>query len=76
MREKKLETKSKGGMYMKDTKFIIVQDENVANQLVMNGFQMVSSANGIYTFMNSIPQHFNFENIDIKKLVYTDRLTF
>lgn len=61
---------------MKDTKFIIVQDENVANQLMMNGFQMVSKTNGIYTFINAIPQHFNFEEIDIKKLVYTDRLVF
>ena len=61
---------------MKDTKFIIVHDENIANQLMMNGFQMVSKTNGIYTFINAIPQHFNFEEIDIKKLVYTDRLVF
>lgn len=61
---------------MKDTKFIIVQDENIANQLMMSGFQMVSKTNGIYTFINAIPQHFNFESIDIKKLVYTDRLVF
>jgi len=61
---------------MKDTKFIIVQDENIANQLMMSGFQMVSKTNGIYTFINVIPQHFNFESIDIKKLVYTDRLVF
>ena len=61
---------------MKNTKFIIVQDKNIANQLISSGFQMVSETNGMYTFMNAIPQHFNFENIDIKKLVYTDRLVF
>jgi hypothetical protein len=61
---------------MKNTKFIIVQDADTANKLKLSGFQMVSEANGIYTFMNTIPQHFNFEEIDIKKLVYTDRLVF
>lgn len=61
---------------MKSAKFIIVQDADTANKLELNGFQIVSKANGIYTFMNTIPQHFNFEEIDIKKLVYTDRLVF
>ena len=61
---------------MKNAKFIIVQDEVVANQLISGGFQMVSKTNDIYTFINVIPHHFNFEEIDIKKLVYTDRLTF
>ena len=61
---------------MKNTKFIIVKDEETANRLTSNGFQIISSINGIYTFMNVIPQHFNFECIDIKKLVYTDRLVF
>ena len=61
---------------MKNTKFIIVQDVDTANKLISSGFKIVSSANGIYTFMNMIPQHFNFDEINIKKLVYTDRLAF
>ena len=61
---------------MKNQKFIIVQDVDTANKLILNGFQLVSTANDIYTFMNVIPQHFNFSEIDIKKLVYTDRLVF
>lgn len=61
---------------MKNTKFIIVKDETVANKLLVNGLQLVSKTNGMYTFINAIPQHFNFEEIDIKKLVYTDRLVF
>ena len=61
---------------MKDTKFIIVQDEIIANKLISSGFKMVSKSNDVYTFMNAIPQHFNFEEIDIKKLVYTNRLVF
>lgn len=61
---------------MKNTKFIIVQDENIANKLISSGFQMVSRTNDMYTFINAIPQHFNFEEIDIKKVYFTDILTF
>ena len=61
---------------MKNQKFIIVQDADTAHTLMINGFQLVSRANDIYTFMNEVPQHFNFAEIDIKKLVYTDRLVF
>ena len=61
---------------MKNTKFIIVKDENIANKMMSCGFTMVSKTNDMYTFMNAVPQHFNFNEIDIKKLVYTDRLVF
>lgn len=61
---------------MKDAKFIVVQDLNTANQLISAGFQLVTQINQTYTFMNVIPKHFKFENIDIKKLAYTNMLTF
>ncbi len=61
---------------MKDAKFIIVQDMNTANKLISAGFQIVTQVNKTYTFMNVIPKHFNFENIDIKKLAYTNVLAF
>lgn len=61
---------------MKDAKFIIVQDTSTANKLISAGFQIVSQINNTYTFMNIIPKHFNFENIDIKKLAYTNMLSF
>lgn len=61
---------------MENAKFIIVQDAYTANQLITNGFNMVSNVNGICTFINAIPKHFNFENIDVKKLVYTNTLVF
>ena len=61
---------------MKDTKFIIVKDEETANKLISSGFQMVSKSNDIYTFMNIIPQHFKFDEINIKKLAYTNSLSF
>lgn len=59
---------------MKDTKFIIVKDEDTANKLISNGFQMISKTNDVYTFMNIIPQHFKFDEININKLAYTNIL--
>lgn len=60
---------------MKGAKFIVVQDLNTANKLISAGFQLVSKMNDTYTFINVVPKHFNFENIDIKKLAYTNVLT-
>lgn len=56
-------------------KFIIVQDEATANKLVASGFQIVSHLNNTYTFMNQVPQHFNFDEVDTKKLAYTNILS-
>ena len=61
---------------MKNAKFIVVQDLNTANKLISAGFQIVSQINNTYTFINVIPNNFQFENIDIKKLVYTNMLSF
>jgi hypothetical protein len=58
-----------------DKKFIIVQDEAVAAKLITNGFQLVTQVNGTYTFMNIVPQHFNFAEVDISKMAYTNILT-
>lgn len=55
-------------------KFIIVQDESTANKLISSGFQLVTQVNGTYTFMNIIPQHFSFDEIDKSKLAYTNIL--
>ena len=55
-------------------KFIIVQDEATANTLIASGFQVISQINGTYTFMNMLPPHFNFSEIDVKKLAYTNTL--
>lgn len=60
---------------MKNQKFIIVQDETTANKLIASGFQVVSHVNNIYTFINQAPTHFKFDEIDVKKLVYSNMLT-
>lgn len=56
-------------------KFIIVQDETTANKLVASGFQIVSKINNTYTFMNQVPQHFSFDEVDKSKLAYTNILS-
>ena len=56
-------------------KFIIIQDEATANKLVASGFQLVSKLNDTYTFMNQVPQHFNFDEVDKSKLAYTNILS-
>ena len=61
---------------MNNAKFIIVQDNDIANRLIAHGFNLVSNICGTYTFINITPKHFSFEDIDVKKLVYTNTLTF
>lgn len=60
---------------MNNSKFIVVKDETTASKLIVNGFQVVSQVNGVYTFINQIPKHFNFNEIDVKKMVYSNVLT-
>ena len=57
-------------------KFIMTKDKSVCDKLVASGFYLLSDVAGIYTLANTGNISFNFEEIDIKKLVYTDRLVF
>ena len=57
-------------------KFIITKDESVRNILIANGFHLLSNVCGTYTFANIDNVKFNFNQIDIKKLVFTDKLVF
>ena len=61
---------------MQKKNFITTTDAETANKLMVGGFQLLSQSGGVYVFMNSAPQHFNFENIDVKKLAYTNTLVF
>lgn len=55
-------------------KFIITKDENTANQFIAFGLQLVSKTSDLWIFMNSTPQHFNFEEIDKSKFCYSNIL--
>ena len=58
----------------KSKKFIIVQSESVANQLVADGFILLSNNCGTYTFINNAPDNFTFSAFDVKSLHFTDKL--
>lgn len=55
-------------------KFIVVQSESVANQLIAHGFHLLSNVCGTYTFVNEQKKNFNFANVDITKIHFTDKL--
>ena len=59
---------------MPQKKFIITQDESVSNVLLAHGFRLLSNVGGTYTFINSVPDKFNFSSIDSAKLYFTNKL--
>ena len=59
---------------MINKKFIVVQSESVANQLIAHGFKLLSNVCGTYTFVNDQSGHFNFDNFDMSKLRFTNQL--
>ena len=58
-----------------DKKFIKTTDKKTANQLIVAGFTLVSHIGNIYTFINEIPVHFNFDAVDKKMIVYDNILS-
>lgn len=59
---------------MNTKKFIITKDETIANQLIAHQFKLISTIAGVYTFVNNTPEKFNFNEFDVKKLHFTDKL--
>lgn len=55
--------------------FIKTTDEKTANQLIIEGFRLVSHVGNIYTFLNQLPKDFNFDTVDKKKVVYDNILS-
>lgn len=53
--------------------FICTTDKDTADQLIKEGFQLMSKSGNKYTFINKDNTH-NFENN--KKCVFSDILTF
>lgn len=55
--------------------FIMTTDKETADKLISVGFQLVSQNSNCYTFLNQIPTNFNFDEIDKKKMAYTNMLS-
>lgn len=56
--------------------FITTVDKEIANKLISVGFQLVSQNGVSYVFLNQLPKNFTFNEVDVKKICYTDTLTF
>jgi hypothetical protein len=56
-------------------KFITTTDKETADKLIFVGFQLVSHNDNVYTFLNQLPKNFNFDEIDKKKMTYTNILS-
>ena len=56
-------------------KFIKTTDSETANKLIAYGFKLVSHVGNIYTFINQVPEHFDFDAIDKKMIVYDNILS-
>ena len=55
--------------------FITTTDKETADKLISCGFQLVSHSGNTYTFLNQISTNFSFNEIDEKKMIYTNMLS-
>lgn len=60
---------------MDKSKFMIVQDKNTADKLKAAGFQLISENNGLCVFLNASPSNFNFNEVDLVKIGFTNILS-
>ena len=54
--------------------FIKTIDKETADKLMSAGFQLVSQSGNVYTFLNQPPKNFTFDEVDKKKMAYTNAL--
>jgi len=55
--------------------FIKTTDKETAEKLISEGFQLVSKSGNTYTFLNQLPKNFSFDEVDKKKMAYTNILS-
>jgi hypothetical protein len=55
--------------------FITTTDKETADKLISVGLKLVSQSGNTYTFLNQIPKNFSFDEVDKKKMVYTNMLS-
>ena len=55
--------------------FIMTTDKETADKLISVGFQLVSQNGNFYTFLNQFPKNFSFDEVDKKKMAYTNILS-
>lgn len=55
--------------------FIKTSDSETASKMINLGFQKVNEQNGIYTFLNTGTIQFSNDDIDKKKIQYSNMLS-
>jgi hypothetical protein len=55
-------------------KFIITEDKSMSDQLIAHGFLLLSNNCGVYTLVNEPHNNFSFDNFDMTKIHFTDKL--
>ena len=55
--------------------FITTTDKETADKLISAGFQLASTSGNAYTFLNQLPKNFTFDEVDKKKMAYTNILS-
>ena len=55
--------------------FITTTDKETSDKLISAGFQLVSQNGNVYTFLNQLPKNFSFDEVDKKKMAYTNILS-
>lgn len=53
-------------------RFIVTQDEQMAKTLLESKFKLFNKTGSTYTFLNEVPDSFNFANFDRSKIAYTN----
>ena len=61
-------------MLLPTPNFVCTSDKSTADKLINQGLKLLSTSNGIYTFINDAIC--NFEQIDKTKILQTNQLTF
>lgn len=54
--------------------FIKTTDRHTAERLISEGFKLVSQIGQVYTFLNDIPENFQFNSADKKHIAYSNML--
>ena len=55
--------------------FIVTTDQQTANKLIADGFQLVSQVGNTYTFKNQTSVNFSLNDAEKKKIAYTNILS-
>lgn len=56
--------------------FIMCLDDNLKKKLISNGFKLLKDNKSQAIFLFDKNKQFNFESVDKKKFLFTNRLTF